>query len=162
MDWNGRQVRSPIALKMLHSPFYSGLILHHTLLPTLAYLLQVIPSVVSSGAPYPLYPPDVLIQHCLSGDGICGSLYPSLGTSAAETTLPSRPDGTAYLSVFPPSPYPPRHPSRHLITSRLLMGHIGGALSTGGRKYSEGKWACGWRHPDHGQGASGDVGVIVV
>lgn len=36
------------------------------------------------------------------------------------------------------------------ISSRMLMGHRGWDLSTGGRVYEQGKWACGWRHPQHG------------
>lgn len=58
------QVRSSMTLKASRSLPRSGLILHHTLLPTLAHLLNG----------------DGLIQHCLNGDGLCGSLFPSLGT----------------------------------------------------------------------------------
>jgi hypothetical protein len=47
-----------------------------------------------------------------------------------------------------------------LITSRLVMDHIGGAASTAlGRVYDEGKWRCGWRHPFHGRE---EVDVVVV
>ncbi|KAI0337967.1 hypothetical protein BDW22DRAFT_1338850 [Trametopsis cervina] len=38
----------------------------------------------------------------------------------------------------------------YVISSRMLMGHRGGKLSTGNRIYDDGKWACGWRHPQHG------------
>ncbi|KAJ8586408.1 hypothetical protein M405DRAFT_853342 [Rhizopogon salebrosus TDB-379] len=38
-----------------------------------------------------------------------------------------------------------------VITSRLVMDHIGGGASTArGRVYSAEKWRCGWRHPFHG------------
>lgn len=46
-----------------------------------------------------------------------------------------------------------------VISSRMLMGHRGGALSTGNRTYEDGKWACGWRHPQHGQKGA-DVVVV--
>ncbi|KAF9235894.1 hypothetical protein BU15DRAFT_89379 [Melanogaster broomeanus] len=39
-----------------------------------------------------------------------------------------------------------------VITSRLIMDHIGGNASTAtGRKYDLDKWRCGWRHPFHGR-----------
>lgn len=38
-----------------------------------------------------------------------------------------------------------------VISSRMLMGHKGGVISTGNRVYEDGKWACGWRHPQHGK-----------
>lgn len=38
----------------------------------------------------------------------------------------------------------------YVISSRMLMGHRGGQISTGNRLYEDGKWACGWRHPQHG------------
>ncbi|KIJ64275.1 hypothetical protein HYDPIDRAFT_175633 [Hydnomerulius pinastri MD-312] len=39
-----------------------------------------------------------------------------------------------------------------VITSRLVMDHIGGDASTAkGRKYDLDKWRCGWRHPFHGR-----------
>ncbi|OAX37934.1 hypothetical protein K503DRAFT_792726 [Rhizopogon vinicolor AM-OR11-026] len=38
-----------------------------------------------------------------------------------------------------------------VITSRLIMDHIGGGASTAiGRMYHAEKWRCGWRHPFHG------------
>jgi hypothetical protein len=38
----------------------------------------------------------------------------------------------------------------YVISSRMLMGHRGGQISTGNRIYEDGKWECGWRHPQHG------------
>ncbi|KAG2124844.1 uncharacterized protein EDB93DRAFT_491446 [Suillus bovinus] len=38
-----------------------------------------------------------------------------------------------------------------VITSRLVMDHIGGSASTmRGRVYPADRWKCGWRHPFHG------------
>ncbi|KAG1717585.1 uncharacterized protein EDB91DRAFT_1190129 [Suillus paluster] len=38
-----------------------------------------------------------------------------------------------------------------VISSRLVMDHIGGSASTmKGRMYAAEKWRCGWRHPFHG------------
>ncbi|KAH7882678.1 hypothetical protein F5I97DRAFT_1939275 [Phlebopus sp. FC_14] len=39
-----------------------------------------------------------------------------------------------------------------VITSRLVMDHVGGNVSTAkGRVYALDKWRCGWRHPFHGR-----------
>lgn len=47
----------------------------------------------------------------------------------------------------------------YVISSRMLMGHRGGHISTGDRSYEEGKWECGWRHPHHGRKGA-DVIVV--
>ncbi len=47
----------------------------------------------------------------------------------------------------------------YVISSRMVMGHRGGRISTGDRSYEEGKWECGWRHPHHG---SKGADVVVV
>jgi len=47
-----------------------------------------------------------------------------------------------------------------VITSELIMEHIGGKASTmTGRVYRNGTWTCGWRHPFHGRE---EVDVVVV
>lgn len=47
-----------------------------------------------------------------------------------------------------------------VITSRLVMDHIGGMLTTNPNKaLNSDKWRCGWRHPFHGRP---QVEVVVV
>jgi hypothetical protein len=47
-----------------------------------------------------------------------------------------------------------------IITSRLVMDHIGGMSSTNEEKAKNSdKWRCGWRHPFHGRT---EVDVVVV
>ncbi|TFK39997.1 hypothetical protein BDQ12DRAFT_649688 [Crucibulum laeve] len=47
-----------------------------------------------------------------------------------------------------------------VITSRLVMDHIGGMISTNTHKpQNNDKWRCGWRHPFHGRK---EVDVVVV
>lgn len=49
---------------------------------------------------------------------------------------------------------------RILISSRIVMDHIGGmATTTEGKELNSDKWRCGWRHAWHG---AGDVDVVVV
>lgn len=46
---------------------------------------------------------------------------------------------------------PPRRENGLVITSRLVMDHIGGLSSTNTQKLpNSDKWRCGWRHPFHG------------
>ena len=47
-----------------------------------------------------------------------------------------------------------------IITSRLVLDHIGGmATTTVGKAGNSDKWRCGWRHPYHG---ADEVEVVVV
>ncbi|KAF9453546.1 hypothetical protein P691DRAFT_658366 [Macrolepiota fuliginosa MF-IS2] len=55
---------------------------------------------------------------------------------------------------------PPEHPGGLIITSRLVMDHIGGMFSTNTQKAANSdKWRCGWRHAFHGMN---EVDVVVV
>ena len=116
------------------SCFDSGLILHHTLLPILATTLRLH---ALTGSPFPAFavrrPADVIIQDCILGvDPLCPGA--PLSTDRA--------DGIWIAG---------RQPTV-VITSRLVMDHIGGHASTAkGRMYDADKWRCGWRHPFHGR-----------
>ena len=143
---------------------HSGLILHHSLIPTLVKLLESIPSLYLTDVPYPQTPPDVLVQQCLSGDiALCNTIV----NAQDNSTSPS----DSLNDEFPPSPYPslpkvvpipdlppllsPSSPPTFVVSSRMLMAHTGYALSTGNRSYREGQWGCGWRQPMLGaRGAS--------
>ncbi|KAF9005944.1 hypothetical protein BDQ17DRAFT_1389556 [Cyathus striatus] len=47
---------------------------------------------------------------------------------------------------------PPKRDGMLVITSRLVMDHIGGMMSTNPLKAkNRDKWRCGWRHPFHGR-----------
>lgn len=47
-----------------------------------------------------------------------------------------------------------------IITSRMIMDHIGGMATTNKDKaYNQDKWRCGWRHPFHGRP---EVEVVLV
>ncbi|KAG0694900.1 hypothetical protein DFH29DRAFT_957937 [Suillus ampliporus] len=98
----------------------SGLIIHHSLLPILTYILRAHALKHSPLPPsVPHRPADIVIQDCLFGTDL---LCPH---NAKEPTL--------------------------VISSRLVMDHIGGSASTmRGRVYAAEKWRCGWRHPFHG------------
>lgn len=78
-------------------------------------------------------PADIIIQDCLLGvDPLCPTASPSEDT--AEDIWFARKQPTM------------------VITSRLVMDHIGGNASTAkGRVYDLNKWRCGWRHPFHGR-----------
>ena len=150
-------------------PFGSGLILHHTLLPTLIHLLETIPSLYLTSAPYPQTPPDVLVQQCLSGDiALCLTISNANDTSPTSPSTPFTPSSSSSATPgpydeFPLSPYPalpkvtpipdvpplltPSSPPAFLVSSRMLMAHTGHALSTGDRTYRAGQWGCGWRQP---------------
>ncbi|EKM49077.1 uncharacterized protein PHACADRAFT_202040 [Phanerochaete carnosa HHB-10118-sp] len=145
----------------------SGLILHHTLLPTVIRLLELVAGLSESGTPLPRTPPDVLVQQCLSGEiALC--------TAVANPTISPK-YSHSQKEEFERSPYPtllpiaptlglpplvtPFAPPAFLISSRLLMSHTGHALSTGNRFYLEGQWACGWRQPMLGNRG---VSVVVV
>ncbi|PSR83463.1 hypothetical protein PHLCEN_2v5735 [Hermanssonia centrifuga] len=136
----------------------SGLIFHRSLLPVLKEMLLLIAHLTLSAAEpssaripsppelyHPSIPPDVLSQACLTGSL---SVCPSASSSSSPLTL---------LDAL--NPWYPTKESGWVISSRLLMGHRGGAVSTGNRIYESGKWECGWRHPMHGwRGA--DVVVV--
>ena len=146
---------------------HSGLILHHTLLPTLIQLLELVHSLAEPSAPHPWTPPDMLVQQCLSGEiALCNTI---------TNPAPSSSDPLSPAEEFERSPYPalpptvpisdlpplltPSAPATFLMSSRLLMAHTGHALSTGNRSYHEGKWGCGCRQPMLGNRG---VGVVVV
>ncbi|KAI6013341.1 hypothetical protein BKA83DRAFT_4360944 [Pisolithus microcarpus] len=106
----------------------SGLIIHRSVLPILTHVLRIHAS-LNSPLPHgiPRRPPDVIIQDCLLGtDPLC---------PAYNTFMSNSNGGSSSL----------------VITSRLVMDHIGSDKSTAaGRAYSPEKWRCGWRHPFHG------------
>lgn len=53
-----------------------------------------------------------------------------------------------------------RDEQRMIISSRIVMDHIGGmATTTEGKALNSDKWRCGWRHAWHG---AADVDVVVV
>ncbi|KAF8554277.1 hypothetical protein OG21DRAFT_1597413 [Imleria badia] len=112
----------------------SGLILHRTLLPILASTLRLH---ALTSSPFPPFmarrPADVIIQDCLLGvDPLCPTA--SSSKDVAEGIWFARKQPTM------------------VITSRLVMDHIGGNASTSkGRVYDSNKWRCGWRHPFHGR-----------
>lgn len=94
-------------------------------------------------------PADLIIQDCLLGlDPLCPQPFShhkshALTEKEAENQLMDGSGGGPLI-----------------ITSRLVMNHIGGAASTTeGKVYEPGKWRCGWRHPFHGRE---EVDVVVV
>lgn len=109
----------------------SGLIIHRSVLPVLVLLLKTHAEISSSLPPSVVRrPPDVVIQDCLLG---------------RDAICPRRgPDGEGTM----------------VITSRLVLDHIGGMASTNSNKAGNSdKWRCGWRHPFHGMD---EVEVVVV
>ncbi|KAG8215390.1 hypothetical protein J3R82DRAFT_8991 [Butyriboletus roseoflavus] len=112
----------------------SGLIIHRTLLPILAHTLRS-HALTNSSLPafMPRRPADIIIQDCLLGvDPLCPTAISS--KDMAEGVW-----------------FAPRQPTM-VITSRLVMNHIGGHASTiKWRVYDSNKWRCGWRHPFHGR-----------
>lgn len=133
---------------------YSGLIIHRTLLPILSFILRVHASTDSPlPSQLPLRPADLIIQDCLLGlDPLCPS--PQL---SPLNPIPRLADG--YAAQLQPT-LQGQGGGPLVITSKLMMDHIGSADSTvPGRSYEEGKWRCGWRHPFHGRA---EVDVVVV
>ncbi|KAF7796090.1 hypothetical protein EIP86_007261 [Pleurotus ostreatoroseus] len=117
----------------------SGLIFHRILLPPLRSLLLHTSTLSPLTSPPP---PDVLLQTCLAaGPSSCTPPSPSPALSSFSSL--------ANPPAVNPNPWLPAAPT-WVISSRLLMGHRGWDLSTGGRTYERGKWACGWRQPMHG------------
>jgi hypothetical protein len=134
--------------------FYcSGLIIHRTLLPTLIRTLRAHsdkPSTLPPGVPK--RPADLIIQDCLLG---------------VDPTCPPRQynnhyqlDDSDFYSTSDPNGNLDSNSNRGgvssggrglLITSRLVMDHIGGLSSTNTYKApNSDKWRCGWLHPFHG------------
>ncbi|KAI6035699.1 hypothetical protein EDC04DRAFT_2897723 [Pisolithus marmoratus] len=105
----------------------SGLIIHRSVLPILTHILRIHASLNSPLPPgIPYRPPDIIIQDCLLG---VDPLFPAYNTPTSNSNGGSL-----------------------VITSRLVMDHIGSDKSTAvGRVYSSEKWRCGWRHPFHGR-----------
>ncbi|KAL4065491.1 hypothetical protein V8B97DRAFT_2025757 [Scleroderma yunnanense] len=111
----------------------SGLIIHYSVLPILSHILRIHSSVTS---PLPAgilrRPVDIIIQDCLVGiDPLC----PAYTDPQRSSSLYNTDSGSL------------------VITSKLVMDHIGGDKSTfTSRQYSAEKWRCGWRHAFHGRG----------
>ncbi|KAF9462880.1 hypothetical protein BDZ94DRAFT_654746 [Collybia nuda] len=108
----------------------SGLIIHHTLLPILILLMNTHAEISSKISPNATRRPADLVIQ----DCLLG----------ADPLCPRQESGGGGL----------------VITSRLIMDHIGGMATTNKYKaYNEDKWRCGWRHPFHGRP---EVEVVVV
>lgn len=118
----------------------SGLIIHRTMLPILQAILRL-HAEKHSKLPEGLQqrPPDVVMQDCILGrDPLCPIARDELCLNQE-----SKPATCGMV-----------------ITSRLVMDHIGGMFSTTrGKMKNSDKWRCGWRHAFHG--AKG-VEVVVV
>ncbi|KAH8096861.1 hypothetical protein BXZ70DRAFT_944846 [Cristinia sonorae] len=109
----------------------SGIIIHHSYLRLLIMLLRTYSSLST-----PLPPniarraPDLVVQDCILG---------------RQFSLCERQRGVN---------------GKTIISSRIVMDHIGGmATTTSGKGLNSDKWRCGWRHPFHGDEA---VDVVVV
>ncbi|KAJ7501095.1 hypothetical protein B0H11DRAFT_1993593 [Mycena galericulata] len=132
----------------------SGLIFHHTLLPILSTLLKLHAN-TESALPVDVVrrPADLIMQDCLLGtDPLCPRRTEVINLHATSTFSTT----SASTSVGVSSP----EGGNLVITSRLIIDHIGGVASTTpGRTYGNEKWRCGWRHPFHGRD---EVDVVVV
>ncbi|ORX40792.1 hypothetical protein BD324DRAFT_612126 [Kockovaella imperatae] len=118
----------------------SGLIIHKSYLPILIHLLRlhsaknsILPSDVHRRAP------DQIVQDCLLG-------RPS---SLCERKPRDR------RSILPFSLFSergvPQDNGNMIISSRLVLDHIGGMATTQHAKaFNSDKWRCGWRHPFEG------------
>ncbi|KAF9022270.1 hypothetical protein BDZ89DRAFT_1070797 [Hymenopellis radicata] len=114
----------------------SGLIMHRSQLNILSDLLRL-------NAQNPVEwrkPPDVVMQECLLGvSGLCRGM---LNVDGLGRGMGGGDDGGM------------------IITSRLVLDHIGGMASTTlGKPGNTDKWRCGWRHAFHGKRG---VEVVVV
>lgn len=100
----------------------SGLIIHRSYLPLLSSLLKNYSS--RDFDPDAYRPaPDQVVQECLLG----------------RESSPCRKQDV------------PKGESRMIISSRLVLDHIGGMATTSqGKALNSDKWRCGWRHPFHG------------
>ncbi|TFK23373.1 hypothetical protein FA15DRAFT_642618 [Coprinopsis marcescibilis] len=109
----------------------SGMILHRTWLPILQLVLRAHASVDSKLPEGYARAPDVIIQDCVVGDD------PFCATRE-DWVCPGWNGGISGCGA--------------VITSRQIMDHIGGALSTRpGMAVNTWDWRCGWRNVKHGQ-----------
>lgn len=109
----------------------SGLIIHKTMLPILQVILRVYAEKESKlPAGLQRRAPDQVIQDCILGkDPMC-----PLAKGDVCVDQEGKPSSCGLV-----------------ITSRLVMDHIGGMYSTTwGKARNSDKWRCGWRHPFHG------------
>lgn len=94
--------------------------------------------------------PDELIQSCLLGRHTA-----CLPTSSNPHYHPSVMASSDLKGGY----YGEAEPQM-IITSRLVLDHIGGmTTTTEGKAGNTDKWRCGWRHPYHG---ADEVDVVVV
>ncbi|KAJ7103010.1 hypothetical protein B0H15DRAFT_767427 [Mycena belliarum] len=118
----------------------SGLIFHRSLLPIVATLLRLHAD-VQSALPEGVFrrPADLIMQDCLLGvDPLCPRRAEVMQLHGNATAAGGN----------------------LLITSRMILDHIGADASTAlGRRYGQDQWRCGWRHPFHGRD---EVEVVVV
>ncbi|KAJ7492103.1 hypothetical protein FB451DRAFT_516703 [Mycena latifolia] len=121
----------------------SGLIFHRSLLSIVSKILRL-HAEVQSALPNDVFhrPADLIMQDCLLGnDPLCPRRAEVIKIHANATSLSVPPGGNL------------------VITSRLIIDHIGAEASTAGRTYGQDQWRCGWRHPFHGRD---EVDVVVV
>ncbi|KAJ6477925.1 hypothetical protein C8R47DRAFT_1020229 [Mycena vitilis] len=121
----------------------SGLIFHRTLLPIVSTVLKLHANTEST-LPVDVIrrPADLIMQDCLLGiDPLCPRRAEVMGLHADTTAAPVSTGGNL------------------VITSRLIIDHIGAVASTHGREYGQDQWRCGWRHPFHGRD---EVDVVLV
>ncbi|KAJ7673667.1 hypothetical protein DFH06DRAFT_1266697 [Mycena polygramma] len=121
----------------------SGLIFHRTLLPIISTVLKLHAN-TESALPVDVIrrPADLIMQDCLLGiDPLCPRRAEVMGMHADPTSATASAGGNL------------------VITSRLIIDHIGAVASTHGREYGQDQWRCGWRHPFHGRD---EVDVVLV
>ncbi|KAJ7215347.1 hypothetical protein GGX14DRAFT_533957 [Mycena pura] len=122
----------------------SGLIFHRSLLPIVSTILKIHAGIQPVLPVDVLHrPADLIMQDCLSGtDPLCPRRAEVINMHSPATSTRTLPGGNM------------------LITSRLIIDHIGAVASTTpGRTYGRDQWRCGWRHPFHGMN---EVEVVVV
>ncbi|KAJ7139228.1 hypothetical protein C8R44DRAFT_827923 [Mycena epipterygia] len=123
----------------------SGLIFHRSLLSIVSTILKLHAN-TQSALPVDVRrrPADLIMQDCLLGiDPLC---------PRRADVMNMHVDTTSVLRVSPGG--------NLVITSRLIIDHIGAVASTTpGRAYGQDQWRCGWRHPFHGRD---EVDVVVV
>jgi hypothetical protein len=122
----------------------SGLIIHHTYLPLLIRILRD-HSALDTPFPTPVhrFAPDQIVQSCLIGAP--GSMCERRARYSNHNNLHPHPD---YDSDADDED---EEETGMIITSRLVLDHIGGmATTTEGKRLNSDRWRCGWRHPFHG------------